>query len=162
MLGFAPNYFSDATTDQDINSKITTLLASTAAKSADQITLRALQDFQAATPNRNMDPKAAAELTASLIVANQQYIDKNQYASEYGKQSQGVIGPNFEPSFRNEFTEQKYNTERSFLQNLILNPQGKAALLAITSGSRTPQDIQRFFANNKVPELARYFVQGTK
>jgi len=162
MLGFGPNYFSDATTDQDINSKITTLLASKAAISADQHAVQALRSYQAATPNRSMDPKAAAELAASLIVSNQTYIDKNQYASEYGKKSQGVIGPRFEPSFRNEFTEQQYNTERTFLQNLMLNDNGKAALLAITSGSRKPEDIERFFARNKVPELARYFVQGTK
>jgi hypothetical protein len=162
VLGLGPNYFSDATTDQDINSKITTLLASDAAKSADQHAVQALRAYQAATPNRSMDPKAAAELAASLMVSNQTYIDKNQYASEYGKQSQGVIGPNFEPSFRNIFDEQKYNTERSFLQNLMLDPKGKAALLAITSGSRKPEEIQRFFAKNKVPELARYFVQGAK
>jgi hypothetical protein len=162
VLGFGPNYFSDATTDQDINSKITTLLASDAAKSADQHAVQALRAYQAATPNRSMDPKAAAELAASLMVSNQTYIDKNQFASIYGKQSQGVIGPNFEPQFRNEFDEQKYNTERSFLQKLMLDPKGKIYLSAITSGSRTPADIQHFFTINKVPEVARYFVQGAK
>ena len=168
VLGKGPNYFSDSTTQQDLNNKLITMSAGLNASSVDQNSLQAFTNYMKAFPSRLMDPAAASIITSNLMTANQKLEDRGKFIPIYGEANHGSPGTHFESAFNEQRPQQNYAAEQKILAKLVSDSDtGQKILSAIQQGKSTPQSIQKtlqtYGQNNGIrvtPDVYRYFVSG--
>lgn len=130
------------------------------------------QQFAEVSPNLKMTPEAAAAITSSLMLANQQDIDKANYYGYFQSQADAGFAPGeMSRGYASEYG-QMHQTEKDNLTALFLaarDPEKgkfvKDFLAGVNSGTATQEDAQAVLAfilgaENVSPGLARYFIRG--
>ena len=150
--------FNEADTIKDIDTKLGTLMAATAAKGGDQSSFSALSQLRNAFANPNMSPDAYADLGASLMVQNKKMLDQDQHRARYGVDS-GNLYANARQAFSAENPMEKYDAEQRALKDLILSrPQ---LFMDMKNGKYTKDQINDAFSTKyKVQGMGNYFAGG--
>jgi hypothetical protein len=139
------------------------------------------QQVAAVYPDLNMPPDAAAAITASVMLSNQESIDRANYYSAYLSQQPTGRGSlvNADAAFAQEYS-QLHQMEKSNLQTLLdmaddqtmVGETGKTKgyfvkefLSDIHGGRMSPEEAQQALtailgADNVSPGLYRYFIKG--
>lgn len=168
-LGVAP--ISEADTESTILSKLGTLNSKTLTPE-DQRAAAVFQQFVEVSPNLKMTPEAAAAITSSLMLANQQDIDKANYYGYFQSQADAGFAPGeMSKGYASEYG-QMHQTEKQNLTDLFLAASDPARgevvknfLAGVNSGTATQEEAQAVLAyilgaENVSPGLARYFIRG--
>lgn len=139
------------------------------------------QQVAAVYPDLNMPPDAAAAITASVMLSNQESIDRANYYTAYLSQQPTGRGSlvNADAAFAQEYS-QLHQMEKSNIQTLLdmaddqtmVGNTGKTKgyfvkefLSDIHSGRMSPEEAQQALtailgADNVSPGLYRYFIKG--
>jgi hypothetical protein len=162
---------SNADTESTILSKLGTLNSANLTPEQ-QRAASVFQQFAEVSPNLKMTPEAAAAITSSLMLANQQDIDKASYYGYFQSQA----GAGFAPGEMSKGYAAEYGTlhqiEKQNLTDLFLaasDPEKGAVvknfLSGVNAGTATQEEAQAVLAyilgaENVSPGLARYFIRG--
>jgi len=140
----------------------------------------AFNGFVALHPNLEMTPEAASMITASLMLSNQQDIDRARYYQNFRNTAETGFDPSFLVVGYNEEYGGLYQTEKSNLENLfqmasdstVVGDNGKTRgqmvqdfLTAANAGMLSQEQAQKVLnfilgAEDTSQLLARYFVLG--
>jgi hypothetical protein len=129
------------------------------------------QQFASLSPSLRMTPEGAATITASLMLQDQDAIDRaNYYSAFMGRSGSGVSMADVDAAYANEYSQMQ-QTEKEALKQLILLSSDPAMgqtvrnfFDGINSGSASQEDAQAvlgyILGENSPPLLARYFIKG--
>jgi hypothetical protein len=162
---------SNADTEATILSKLGTL-NSKSLTPEEQRAASVFQQFVEVSPNLRMTPEAASAITSSLMLANQQDIDKANYYGYFQSQADAGFAPGeMSKGYASEYSA-LHQIEKQNLTDLFLaasDPERGAVvknfLAGVNAGTATQEEAQAVLAyilgaENVSPGLARYFIRG--
>lgn len=162
---------SEADTQSIILKKLGTLNSSTLTPEQ-QRAASVFQQFVEVSPDLKMTSEAAAAITSSLMLANQQDIDKANYYGYFQSQADAGFAPGeMSKGYASEYSA-LHQIEKQNLTDLFLaasDPERGAVvknfLAGVNAGTATQEEAQAVLAyilgaENVSPGLARYFIRG--
>lgn len=162
---------SEADTQSIILRKLGTLNSSTLTPEQ-QRAASVFQQFVEVSPDLKMTSEAAAAITSSLMLANQQDIDKANYYGYFQSQADAGFAPGeMSKGYASEYGA-LHQIEKQNLTDLFLaasDPEKgevvKKFLSGVNAGTATQEEAQAVLAyilgaENVSPGLARYFIRG--
>jgi hypothetical protein len=158
FVGADPHYFGDGDDHDTIIHKLAGLRSQAMTSDAGQHAYAAVEQALTLTPNGNMSPGAAADLTASILTGRQQDVDRKYHMDQYMADSPANTAIGASADFARTNSD-KYQQDRLALKQLIMNhPDNFKDLM---NGNYTPQQIQKALSQGKYdPSLYRYFTQA--
>jgi hypothetical protein len=158
--------FSDADTERDLAKKIGIMQGDARARSANQNSYSALNDFTSITPNPEMAPKAAADILAQIMTDQKKARDIESHALQYRRDAVGGGFNNHARAFEQEkgHRQEDYVRQQEQLKNMILssldpkNKNKQSAFKMLSSGEIPIEQAQEALkAKGYDPRLVGYF-----
>jgi hypothetical protein len=161
-FGYTGPQFSATDTQQALQNKFNNVQALAMARGGGQESLGALQSMIEALPRTDMPPDAQAQVTANLLMLNQQAKDRDSHRIMYGEKSfQSFVSAG--DAFRRDNPEARYTQEVDLLKTVIRNDP-KAIEMLIGGRASAPQ-IEEYFkalasrmGKPYIPGISRYFI----
>lgn len=162
---------SDADDQQQILRKLSRLSAANMTPE-EQRAASVFQEFVSVSPDLRMTPEAAATITASMMLQDQDAIDRaNYYSAFMSRAGSGVSMSDVDAAYANEYSEM-HQIEKDAMKQLLLlsGDRDKGGTVrdlfsAINSGSANQADAQAVLSyilgeENTPPLLARWLIKG--
>tara|TARA_R110000868_G_scaffold12098_10_gene58642 strand:- start:100 stop:4542 length:4443 start_codon:yes stop_codon:yes gene_type:complete len=162
---------SDADDQQQILRKLSRLSAANMTPE-EQRAASVFQEFVSVSPDLRMTPEAAATITASMMLQDQDAIDRaNYYSAFMSRAGSGVTMSDVDAAYANEYSEM-HQIEKDAMKQLLLlsGDRDKGGTVrdffsAINSGSANQADAQAVLSyilgeENTPPLLARWLIKG--
>lgn len=162
---------SDADDQQQILRKLSRLSAANMTPE-EQRAASVFQEFVSVSPDLRMTPEAAATITASMMLQDQDAIDRaNYYSAFMSRAGSGVTMSDVDAAYANEYSEMHQIEKDAMKQLLLLSSDREKGgtvrdfFSAINSGSANQADAQAVLTyilgeENTPPLLARWLIKG--
>jgi hypothetical protein len=166
---FSESDFSNAEKARDVARKIAVMQGDARARSANQNSYSALNDFASITPNPEMAPRAAAEILSQIMADQKKARDIESHALQYRKDAVGGGFNNQARAFEQEeghrqedYIQQQKQIEKMVLASLDPKNKGKKSAFNLLSSGQVPinQAQKELQQKGYDPRLVGYFYSG--